>query len=75
LELDPAKIYSIFEQYAPSKQAGKNQKKTLPAIMACGILAEMLSMGDQKATFVLQKFTGSGSSNALGSLATFIDIN
>jgi hypothetical protein len=43
--------------------------------MACGILAEMLSMGDQKATFVLQKFIGSGSSSALGSLATFIDIN
>jgi hypothetical protein len=54
LELDPAKVYQLFESYAPSKQGnGKDKKKNLPAIMACGILAEMLSMGDQKASFVL----------------------
>jgi len=43
--------------------------------MACGILAEMLSMDSQTSNFVLQKFTGSGSAAVLSNLTNLVDIN
>ena len=50
LEIDPAKTFAIYETHSAK---GSKKAKPLLAAMACGILAEMLSMDQQKANFVL----------------------
>ena len=70
MSLDPNTIYKLFEE-----NAGTTESRVLIAVIASGLLAEMLSFDEKTSKFVLLKFTGPGGASALTKLVSLIDIN
>jgi hypothetical protein len=52
-----------------------NEPRVLISVVACGVLAELLSFDDKTCKFILSKFTGQAGGTALTKLVSLIDIN
>ena len=66
LQLDPTTIFKQFDQNA-------NHGEKIVAIIASGLMAEILSLDSQNANFIQQKFVSS--TDAIGKLNILLDQN
>ena len=66
LQLDPNRIFQLFDQNAIHGEK-------IVAIIASGLMAEILSLDSQNSNFIQQKFVGS--TDAIGKLNILLDQN
>ena len=70
LQLDANTIFKMFED-----NAGTTEARVLIAVVASGLLSEMLSFEEKTSKFIQSKFTGQAGTSSLTKLVSLIDIN
>jgi hypothetical protein len=70
LQLDASSVFKYFEDNCLPSEA-----RCLIAVVACGLLADMIGFDDKTSKFILAKFAGPSSAPALTKLVSLIDIN